>query len=520
MRLIGLLCVTLLLAALATLAYEQREIYLPDIAALASSDRVIEHDQRWDRSENHTPLQGTIVSVPYSSPESWIGLSGFESYGRAEFPLPSTADVGAGEVVLNLTSDLEHGAVARLRLNVNGTRRSEIVLQGGVKRHQVLFPLRDEDLLADRVVVTMAIEGAAPRIVCQRHWDSGVVVRLHPTSHLSLSVDAPLVAPLDLMRASGLPAQVIWPTDAGTDQKDALLSLAGVYGPITFVSEADSPSEALTIPESDARQLVEGYDPLPSKIDSWPVGLDQLAVNTLSRPLLRVNNWRINFDRRELPGQGKLTSVDFGLRIASLVAQDWLLTVTLNDRLVHSETISGTAIDLKREVPLDQMGEGFKGNVDFNLSRPAEGHDNCRDLPPAMGHLTELSVLDGTPDADYYGGLYAGTAGRFTLKSTANLSARDATIGIATVRAVFPAHYLKFEGTGPAPAGTMTILSGDDTASRLQTLMDAAPTARHWLIWLSADENGAQTPQIMQVKDGGGSDSPANLRTSVLVTLP
>ncbi len=218
MRLIGLRCVTLLLAALATLAYEQREIYLPDIAALASSDRVIEHDQRWDRSENHTPLQGTIVSVPYSSPESWIGLSGFESYGRAEFPLPSTADVGAGEVVLNLTSDLEHGAVARLRLNVNGTRRSEIVLQGGVKRHQVLFPLRDEDLLADRVVVTMAIEGAAPRIVCQRHWDSGVVVRLHPTSHLSLSVDAPLVAPLDLMRASGLPAQVIWPTDAATSK--------------------------------------------------------------------------------------------------------------------------------------------------------------------------------------------------------------------------------------------------------------------------------------------------------------
>ena len=95
-----------------------------------------------------------------------------------------------------------------------------------------------------------------------------------------------------------------------------------------------------------------------------------------------------------------------------------------------------------------------------------------------------------------------------------------ATMGVATVRAAFPADYRKFDGENPANSGSITILSGPPTPERLQSFVNAAPTARHWLIWLAADENGARTPQIRQVQDGMISNGPSRHHTTLLVMLP
>ncbi|WP_425056048.1 hypothetical protein [Pseudomonas abyssi] len=521
MRLIGLLLLTLLIAALATLAYDQRERYMPGVLASVSGGPLV-HDFRWEDSETNVLLaRGSRVSMSYVGHDAWVGLSGLQSYERIEFPLPRRARIRDGELWLELTSEFEEGATARLRFNVNGSRRGEIVLERGITEHRVHLPLKPEDFLSDRVVLAISTTGVSPHVICRAQWDGGTVVSVKPTSHLILALDGPLSDAQDRLAAAGMPAMVLWPEEMDALQKSALLRLALTRGGIVFVPQemAGDDSLHLTAQEADAvtvRALANRLE-----LTHWPVALGQLNSNLAVRDLQRTSSWRFNFDRRLLPGQGSPSALAFGMRIAGLRDEDWLLTVVQDGRLIHSETLNGQRFELSREVGLNSMpAMHHQGVVDIALRRRGDNDDECREPEPAVAEIIQASVLHGAADPNFMGGLYAGLKGHAVLESAAELSAHQAMIGTATMNALFPRGALRLSGSNSDAESRIQVLPTEGLKPALDAMLIEAPEARHWLAWLITDSDGTQSPRLVRLLTDEEPPLPAAGRAAILISVP
>lgn len=520
MRLIGTLLLVLLLAVLATFAYDRRADYLPRLIAAASGGPVV-HDQRASDPDAALPSpHGPLATIPYGTPEDWTGLSGLQAFGRARFPLPRAVGITGGELVVELTSELEEGAVARLRLNVNGSKRGEIVVESGITEHRVLLPLRAEDFLAEDVQLTLATEGVAPAVVCRPHWDGGVVIRLRPTSHLRLALGAPLSDPGDLLVAGGMPARVLWPETGDAAQRAALLRLAANRPGIAFIAAADAREGDLALTTDEATRLADRHWAAADLPADWPVPLERLNANLRLRDLDADTSWRIPYDRRLLPGEGAPDALTLGLRIAAQAPEDWLLTVTQDGRLLHGESLRGQRLDITRNVRLPALvGDAPTGTIDVTLRREGDNDDQCREPIPAVGELTAASVLRGAPDPEFMGGIHAGLGDVAALRADPALTAREAMIASATLRETFPRGTLRLESDDPAQEGIVTVLPTEALVERAAAAMTLAQDhGRHWLVWLDRDANGALLPVVVPARTATGL--PPAGRAALLISLP
>jgi len=340
MRLLGILSISLLLLAGLTFGFERR-LEISDrisdrVEGFLISDRsVIDAAPLGLAAENLDDAQAIIAMREAGNLNMIVGFPGF---ARARFDLPNTVRARSGELVLEVAGTLNEDADAVLRLAVNGKRRTTVLLNRGSVHRKIILPLNTRELAAKALTVTFSMEGRSTGV--RSCGLGGAVMQVLPSS-------------------DGSPA----------------LRLADIEGLVG------------TLPPAPARAAIDTTD--------LAATLGQRQVKTFS------NNarWRMPFDTDTLTGTPQ--AFDLALTYGSAEPSDtsWLMSVFLNDRLIHSQRTDGNAGSLNRRLALPQSILRRSNVLSVSFQSGHGPREACAKGTPSVAELTtaKLVIID-TPE--------------------------------------------------------------------------------------------------------------------------
>lgn len=410
MRLLGLALFTLLVMGLIQFAlWTDRDTTSRGLGPLAQADRVL-HDFASDVGGRDARPGSRHHTIVVREEDTWGALAGSPGYHRARFNLPREARVEVGTLTLDLTSQLQEEGVARLKININGQRRGELVLPEGKSEHRVTLNLLPADLTQSVVEVTLAANGRFPTAVCTARWSGGMVLRVEPTSHLDITTEAPLTSLGDRMRVSGDPARVVWDAGLGPDTMARMLRFAvhkgTLGGDVEFVAPQAAEGGAVVLSSDD---LDVADEPVAATIapapNQWP--MQPAAGSSLwdAKFFEYRTNWRIPYDLRSTPNGTLPTHFDFDMSLVGLDQADrWMLSVVLNGRAIHTERLSENVTRIARSVALPAEHQGYANVLELRVmnDEPRSGV-TCLSGTPVMAQLEAGTRLRGgalSADAD------------------------------------------------------------------------------------------------------------------------
>lgn len=400
MRLLGLALFTLLVLGLVQYAFVKTDVGVGLISKI--EDTRLIHD-----FVSEAPVQtcqpvgeGVLHSFPVRETDTWTSLSSAPGYQKSTFRLPKDVKVQNGVLILDVAAQLQTDGIARMRVNVNGSRRGDVILNGGNSTHRVRIDLSPTDLTQSELAVSLSAQGRFPRAACTAEWDGGIVVRIEPSSRIELTTEGPLVSLEDRLRATGNPVRMIWPENAGTADLGRLLRFAAdrrARGTETeFVSASHSCPVAVALSPQDlsyADQIV-ALAPMTAH-RQWPMNLAEDPALGEARFFDQTSTWRIPYTLRETPNAELPVRFDLGMTLMGMVEDEsWLLSVTLNGRSVHSEQLHGRTSEVFREIRLPLHMQGFSNVLEVQLiSSNVDDDQDCNEGVPVMAQLNPTTKL-------------------------------------------------------------------------------------------------------------------------------
>jgi hypothetical protein len=534
MRLLGLALFTLLLMGLIQFAlWTDRDTTSRVVGSLSLAERVV-HDFASDVTQGtrDTHLGDRHHVIVVREADTWGALSGSPGYHRARFNLPRDMRSEEGTLTLDLSAQLQDEGVARLMVNVNGQRRGELVLPEGKSEHRITLNLLPSDLTQSVLEVNLAAHGRFPQANCTARWNGGMVVRVEPTSHVSLKTEAPLVSLDDRMRASGDPARLVW-SDGMAAQTMARLLRFGVHetaqgSVMTFVAPA-AQNGGVTLDPADLTTADARVETAPAPVlGSWPMELADGTQLGEAKFFEFRTQWRVPYDLRSTPDGTLPTHFDLDLSLLGLnEAERWMLSVVLNGRAIHTERLASDVERLARSVPLPSELQGFANVLEVHLmnAEPRSGLE-CLSGVPVMAQLeTGTRLRGGAAPADPdVAAFSAALPEDLALVVASRLNAAEATSAMQFLTEAFG------RSTSWTPAEAVD-LSGPGTAQVIwrHALPEAVAQARAagdrdlWALWprLGSDTDAPyalvritpQTDLMALVRAEGG-------RIAALVSLP
>jgi|GEM_PF-1047910 len=493
MRLLGLALFTLLVMGLIQFAlWTDRDTTSRALGPLAQADRVL-HDFASDVERRDARPGDRHHVIALRQEDTWGALSGSPGYHRARFNLPREARVEAGTLTLDLTAQLQQDGVARLKININGQRRGELVLPAGKSEHRVTLNLLPADLTQSVVEVTLAANGRFPTAVCTARWSGGMVLRVEPTSHLNITTEAPLTSLGDRMRVSGDPARVVWGAGLEPETMARMLRFAmneaALGTQVGFVAPQGGRDGAVVLSSNDLDIADEHVAATAAPVlDQWPMQPSAGSPLWDAKFFEYRTNWRIPYDLRSTPDGTLPTHFDFEMSLVGLDQADrWMLSVVLNGRAIHTERLSENVTRIARSVALPAEYHGFANVLELRVmnDEPRSGV-TCLSGTPVMAQLeagTRLrgGALSGDADVAAFG---AALPGDLSLVVASAFNAAEATSAVQFLSEAF----------GPATRWTLAATDDRYTPGTVQlilrtTLGQAVAQARAagahdlWVLW-------------------------------------
>ncbi|MGP6088791.1 hypothetical protein [Antarctobacter jejuensis] len=350
MRLVGVLATCFILLAALIYGFQHRKEF-----GLRIADRVEEMlpPDVAEVDAFRLPVASSVnqAIIPMREAGRLNALAGFPGFAKATFALPRVASVRSGILILELSGEVDNGAKGVLRIAVNGVRRTEIVVDEGRLRRRIMVPLNTRDLSGKDLVVNLVSEGRVPQVVCTEEWSGGIVAQIMPISHLKLELASPITDPVDVLLSKTAPLKLDWPEDATLQA--ATLKAAHVWpvenGDVIFAHDGqgglaiDHAILAAMEAQGVALKMPEAFD------------LDLVADIGRKRSLTFHDEaqWRFGFDRRHFASGSVASELDLRMKYAT-AGDDagWLLSVRLNDRLVHAEELDAASGEIARKLAL------------------------------------------------------------------------------------------------------------------------------------------------------------------------
>lgn len=520
MRILGLGLLTILLVALLRFT-----LITPDIASfvgLESTDGRRTYDLALQDAQEEClpPGSGTLHTFPLRERDTWNALTGAPGFTSVSFDLPRQANVIGGALILDIAAELQEEAVARLRINVNGERRGEIVLAAGRADSEIRIDLRPRDLMQGTLDVSLATVGTFPQRMCEPGWNGGLIVRIEPSSRVELRTDGPLTDIGDRLLVSGSPQRLVWPS-AGAGETGAVdlvafavdrrvRGLQSVFVPQT----QDSCSGAIALEPSDLAALSRsqpspGADVVPA---DWPVSVARTGPNATARFFGQSEIWRHAYDLRAMPDAEYPTALDLRMRVAGLTGDAaWLLSVTLNDSLIHSERLTGNTLDIVREVALPFELQAVSNRLDVRIVK-ADG----RDLAICVGAettstaqmLPTTKLLGGVaPDDPSLGEFLSAVTGPVQLRLSDMLTATDATGAVDFLADTFGGRVLwRSEGPVDPALPYVHVTTGGDLEAQFDSMRETWANHDFWFAAPQRAENGDLPYRLIPLSRSTGSD--------------
>lgn len=470
----------------AALLYSGDSDMLSDVLDLVSPDATTTHDTA--TAEAAVSQGATRLWVERPRRDVWMGIAGFPDQYALRFPVPSGIAYTGGTLELGLESQLAADGDGRLTISVNGVRRGEVVLGTGLETHDVEIELGADELSGRTLDIVLAGTGTTNSgQVCPTNAEnSGSAVTLLPSSGLALYTDDPVDAPN--IRLAMLPEPIRLSLGETTDAQAAsiwaaqILSRAGVEtrfssGELADIVLAAEGGSALGI-DTQGRVALAGRPGIDAMLSAraalapspaphgWPVTASELGAETLVRNFRGSRRWTLSYRLADLEGGRMPTALDLRLMASTLAdGNDWVVRVSLNGNLLHTQRFDGASETLSMDVPLPTAIQGLRNDITIELIDTSPNDSICRTGPDAQAQLLPATALsaDGRQPANGWGAMVRALAGveRIGLIVENELSQAEALQARAMLSTFLPVGVPVDFGTAATNAPVqMTILDG------------------------------------------------------------
>ncbi len=459
-------------------------------------------------------LETASLRIVRPSQTSWVGLTGLPDQTAVHFFVPQVGGYLEGWLDLRFDVQLAEGGDGLLSIAVNGERRSEIVLNTGHNAYDVEIPLTPADLLSDRVVVELSARGTtnSGQICPSDSANSGSAVSLLSESALVLTTLQQADDPETALIAAPDPLQLYLGTDTHSQTVTMWaaqhMKRAGV--PSVIVDNTSAPGRIVVTDQTAApdpveleaggtivlngstglRRAIEFHraESVPSGLPSgWPLSVETFTTETLARNFRGSKRWTIPYNMADLPGGLTPTRFDLALRVSELgEGNAWMVRVSLNGNLLHSERLPGEEPDIRLSIDLPTPLQRLSNSLLVELVDTSPNQSICRAAPDAQAQLLAESQLSasGTQPADGWGALVRELAqAEFVVPGNHGLLSVNQATRVAAALAQFLPADAKVAFTADGPAMTLTVASRDQVEQVLEARKQSAgPEQRLWAV--------------------------------------
>lgn len=413
-------------------------------------------------------------------------IVGIPAFARVRFDLPRSVTPRSGEIVLEVAGALDDRAEAVLRVSVNGVRRSAVLLNRGSLHRKLILPLNTRELASDVLTVSLAIDGQSPVAECAVDWNGGLVLQVTPNSHLSLQLSEPVTDPRDKLLLAGAPAQVLWPQSNSAEQAQVLETALGVTQTVKDVLFAEGGNGAVALGPEDMLALRPQMQAPVLRDVPDPADLAATLGQRRAQAFGSETRWRMLFDAGTLRGQ--VQAVDLAMTYTSAQGGEipWLMSVFLNDRLIHAQRITEAEGTLARRVALPQSLLNRNNVLTVTFQNGAGGAGACQTGTPTVAELSRARLVTTGAASDPLSDLDRLQATGATLDVPAMLTAFEAQIGLDTLKGLADVGFdLRLDADAGGVGAEIAVVSQADLAAHLG---DRDETV--WLAFLSSEEDG------------------------------
>lgn len=512
MRLIGLGVLALLLFALIALLVDSREEILTSVGL---------HPEDGGREitvldTGSAPLPDTLkgaagtAEFPIRQYDRWTALAGFSSNQTFTLPLPRQTKFSAAVLYLDIHAELEEDTTGRLRFAVNRKNRGEVVLDAGSQSHLIKIPLEPLDMARDWVEVTMSVLGNNPKAECTSDWTGGVVVTVEPSTNVRIALDEEITNIEDQFILSGSPSRIVWQGADLAASND--VSPAWQWRPFSrdarFVAaaEATETDVVASLPELSnyreqkmaefqLRQDLEGVADL-----AWPISLAKAKAG-LSREFRNRTTWVFDYNRADMPDRELPDQLDLRLTaVSSDATASWLLLVTLNGQIVHSEQLAAAQKMLDRQIELPVGIQSSQNQIKVTLTSDEEKQGRCVQGRPAAAQIKAGTALNqtGASAAPVFAGLLDAVTPQIDLEVSDTLTAEAANFGFYAMSNIFLSNTFHV-GQEVDGRNVAKLMAGDEISAFREG--SAANAGRLWYAFAAITDE--DEPQVFAFK---GSD--------------
>ncbi|MEJ8560556.1 hypothetical protein QTO30_04440 [Yoonia sp. GPGPB17] len=275
-----------------------------------------------------------------------------------------------------------------------------MLLPGEVAR-SLQIPLSPTDFVREELVVSISLQGEGPDSQCSRDDGLAAIVEIETTSAVFLTLDRPLETARDRVNAWGRIVRVAWPDWLDSQERVRRLALATQFKQHDVETVVlNSSANALTTTQLRAilPMFSEQEDQDPA---SWPRSLAQAGANAGLRRFHHETSWRYRYDLHREDGLKLPANLDLDMVFGrQLPGTHWLLTATLNNRLLHQEIFDGAQTTYTRLIPLPAELQSASNIIEIVASTTRRDTGRCDQGPVLIAEMLPTThLLAG--DANY-----------------------------------------------------------------------------------------------------------------------
>jgi len=329
-------------------------------------------------------------------------LVGMPSFARVHFDLPKSATATAGRLVLKVSGTLGENVDGVLRVSVNGVQRTAELLQTGPQRRDVAVQLNAAELSAQTLTVALSVDGNSNSQAgsCSA---VGAVVKILPSSFVSLQLMQEITDPADKLLLAGSAARLAWPTWPALKRNDQAQVLATAFEISQRGTQVLFAPKGHTLPTLSVSDIKKLGAALPNRKEALKTDQADLASalgQRRTKEFASKARWRMPFDAQALQGQAQ--AVDLALTYTSAFASDlpWLIAVYLNDRLIYGDVADANSGQIQARVALPQGSVARDNVLSVTFRNGAPTSDLCGVGAPTVAELTTarlVTVASNTP---------------------------------------------------------------------------------------------------------------------------
>ncbi|MEP3298886.1 MAG: hypothetical protein ABJO27_20850, partial [Pseudoruegeria sp.] len=261
-----------------------------------------------------------------------------------------------------------------------------------------------------------------------------------------LTLDQPLTSARDRVNAWGQIVRVGWAHWIAPEERIRRLVLATEFRQhnIDIMMVDDYDQDALSTTELRAvLPLFQQEEPVQQDT-AWPMAIAEGGANAGLRRFERQTVWRTRFDSRRTESNLRPSAIELHLALGHQLNSDqWAVTVTLNNRLIHQMILEPGRTDLSTTVDLPVTMQSAINSIDVTLTSTNMPEEQCSKGPELIAEmLPETRLIAGeTQFSDSITELRSllSQSGPLTIGEYAPLTAADADVASAFLAQILPA---------------------------------------------------------------------------------